>query len=101
MREGSEYNTTTYGDSDHNVCQCCKEKMYSLGVLRAKKRVVVLHGPTVSSNPFPNLRYKICMASSTDTEPLSSLSFIKNSTTLNSRRGSYPKDMLLHSSHEA
>jgi hypothetical protein len=45
---------------------------------------------TESSKPLPKRRYKICMASSTETEPLSSLSFIRNSTTLNSRRGSYP-----------
>ncbi len=45
---------------------------------------------TVSSRLLPWRRYKICMASSTETDPLSSLSFMRNSTTLNRRRGSYP-----------
>ena len=45
---------------------------------------------TESSSPFPDLRYKICATSSTETVPFASLSVIRNSTTLNKRRGSNP-----------
>jgi hypothetical protein len=74
----------------YQQCQRFPQVAERIEIVNWKRWLGPKRNSTESSNPLPDLRNKICMASSTETVPLASLSFIRNSTTLNKRRGSYP-----------